>query len=230
MRLPERERYLRNLAQKQSQKAKTLTESVKGQRSKVAKKTRAKAAHLKELSKKHRQEASEIKRTLETMRRASQAQARAERRAERAVANARTRQVDDRQRVYVPSIGNTGQFDTIYIDTVLEIATYGQGNYRRKTPLQTPVAKALRAWIGETRTEYGDALTAYVCKKALSQNPYIFTTYIYDSDQTGALTNDTLFILDSYAREYIENYQSPIDLRQVEAEADDTVGTEGIMS
>ena len=114
--------------------------------------------------------------------------------------------------------GSTLDYNTVYIETVRSKLLDRNGQL-----LKTPVAQAIDAWIDYTTDKFGIAPVVYACEKALEDNPYLWEEYIYDSDQNGFLTNDTLSILNAYAETYIENYKR---INFDSGEFDDTVGDE----
>lgn len=199
----------------QRAQAKTMRQLAKGLNTSEAKKYRAKAHRLSELATNNLAKAKKIDAQLRDI-------------AFRASRNKITvgeQEILDNleQATTQPVIEATPSFNEVYVDTVRELIRSGRG----MNVLNTPVAHAIDNWLDETIAEYGIDAVAYVCQKALDDNPYIFDQYIYDSDQSGMLTNDTLFILNSYADEYIENYSSKT-FDENDLQIDDTIGTEGI--
>ena len=118
-------------------------------------------------------------------------------------------------------------FDTAFIDTVRELATRGRGS----SILNTPVALAIIGWLDSNIARYGRNMVAFVCAKALADHPYIFDSYIYQSDQSGYCTSETLFVLRQYATEYIEAYNPEVfDEVELGLEEDDGTGRQNLSS
>lgn len=208
---------LRTRASRQRNEAKALRSIAKGLGTEEAKLQRNKAHRLSELADKNSQKAKALQAELNDL--AFRAKQNKITVGEQEILDNLSRQPE------APTETPLGSFTEIYIDTVRELISEGRG----QSVLRTPVAQAIDNWLDGAISEYGNELVAYVCQKAMDENPYIFEQYIYDSDQSGMLTNDTLFILNAYADEYIEAYQSQT-FDEVELGIDDTIGTEGIYS
>lgn len=127
---------------------------------------------------------------------------------------ARARRIDERR---IPV------FSTTYVDTVKELVIRGRGG----STLNTKTAVAIAEWIADVEVEYGANILAYVFEKAVEEHPYIFDSYIYQSDQTGRQASETLQVLNAYARDYIENY-TEITIDENELEVDDDFGASEI--
>lgn len=205
-------------AKNQRAQAKALREQARGDYSIQGDKLRRQAKELTEQAKRKETKAKELRRAIRADKNKITVgeqrildQQKTQRAKETRQANARARREAEQ----------TPNFNTAFIDTVRELATRGRGS----SILTTPVAIAIRAWLDRTIASHGENLVAYVCEKALENNPYIFDSYIYQSDQSGFLSNETLFILNEYAGQYIEEYErETYDETELDIDEDDGTG------
>ncbi|HEY8542404.1 MAG TPA: hypothetical protein VIL29_08470 [Pseudothermotoga sp.] len=205
-------------AKNQIAQARALREQAKGDYTLTGDKLRRQAKKLSEQAKRKKAKAKELRREIRAEKNkitVGEQRILDQQRTQKA-RETRLRNIDARRKA-----GQIPNFDTAFIDTVRELATRGRGS----SVLNTSVAIAIRAWLNRTIATHGENLVAYVCEKALGNNPYIFDSYIYQSDQSGFLSNETLFILNEYANQYIEDYKSETyDETELGIDEDDGTG------
>lgn len=198
--------------------AKALRERAIGDMSLAGDRLRRQAKELTEQAKKRTEKAKDIKREIRAEKNKITVGEQRILDQQQTLRARQTREANARARREAEQIPN---FDTAYIDTVKELCLHGRGG----AILNTPVALAIRHTIDRMINTYGEQLTAFVCEKALNSHHYIFDSYIYQSDQGGVLTNETLMVLQDYAQRYIEDYQGEtFDETELGLDEDDGTG------